>query len=128
MSVRKQLPSFILVGATAALVHWCTFTLFVHLGLNPVWVANPCAFFIAFSVSYLGQRNLTFKAGDVPHSKALPRYFLVAVFNFCVNDILLSLCQHYLPLPPEVDMAFILVIVAVLSYLAGRHWAFSRHR
>ena len=125
MTIRRQLPRFVFVGAAAALVHWSTATLLMFVSVAPL-VANVGGFLIAFCVSYTGQRYLTFKAADIPHRRALPRYFLVSASSFAANEALFYLLLTYTPIPPQIALAIVLVLVAAGTFVMSRRWAFAR--
>ena len=125
----ERLPSgllaFLLVGATAAAVHYLV-ALVLHdlLGVPAGW-ANPLAFACAFPVSYLGHRELTFKGIQVPHRQALPRFLSVALTSFAANQLLLLALLRWTPVPFWLALGFTLVAVAVGTYLLSRFWAFA---
>lgn len=126
MRLQSQLL-FIAVGAAAAGVHLSVVWLLVHFGSVLPLVANPFGFFIAFWVSFFGHKHGSFRR-DEPHSMArtLPRFALVAVAGFVFNELLFAALLAWTPIPYAVALFLVIGIVAVLTYLSSRHWAFAQ--
>jgi len=115
---------FILVGATAAGVHYVVALLLNGvLGVPPGW-ANPLAFATAFPVSYVGHRLFSFPDARLPHGRALPRFAAVAVSSFLGNQALLLVLLHQLAWPFWLALGTTLVTVALATYVFSRYWAF----
>ena len=108
-------------------MHWSTATVLMFVAVAPL-IANIGGFLVAFCVSYTGQRYLTFKAADIPHRRALPRYFLVSVSSFGLNEALFYLLLTYTPIPPQIALAIVLLSVAAGTFVMSRRWAFARQR
>lgn len=117
---------FIAVGAAAAMVHLSVVWLLVHFLSAPPLAANPFGFFIAFWVSFFGHRHGSFRR-DEPHdlARTLPRFALVAVAGFLVNELLYAALLAWTPLPYAAALFLVIGIVAVLTYLSSKHWAFA---
>jgi len=116
---------FTLIGACAALVHYVAAVSLEGLGwLNPA-SANFSAFLLAFPVSYFGHRHLSFSAQHQPHRLGLPRFMLVAVSSFILNQIMLLSLLHFTALPFSLVLAVVMLVVAVLTYMISKYWAFS---
>ncbi len=122
----RELFWFGVVGVSAMAVHLASVALLlVPMGLPPLQ-ANVVGFLLAFQVSHAGHRRLTFRRDDVPPSRSRGRFFLVAVASFLVNEALYAVLLRYTALDYRVALAIVLVAVAVLTYVAARHWAFAR--
>ena len=119
-----QVSRFALVGVTALMVHWLVVRLLVPLGLAPL-VANVFGFLVAFNVSYFGHRKLTFKAEQLNHSRTLPKFATVALGSFAINESLYALLLLFTPLRYDIALFIVLGVVAVLTYLFSRFWAFA---
>ena len=115
---------FAFVGAVAAAVHMGIAVAAVEgLRLHPQ-LANVLGFAVAFVVSYLGQRYLTF-GSEQAHHVALLRFAVVAgtgaLVNLLVAEVLLRLHLHY------AAAIFIgLLAAAVVTYQLNRQWTFAR--
>ncbi len=115
---------FGIVGATAAAVHMGVAVAAVEgTGAHPQ-VANMLGFAVAFVVSYLGQRYLTF-GGDQAHHVALLRFAVVAgtgaLVNLLVAGVLMKLGLYY------AAAIFVgLLTAAVVTYQLNRQWTFAR--
>ncbi len=114
---------FGVVGATAAGVHLGVAVLAVEAGGAHPQLANVLGFAVAFVVSYLGQRFLTFGGGP-SHRVAVLRFAAVAGLGALVNVIvagaLLWLGLHYVA-----AITAGLLTAAVVTYQLNRHWTFA---
>lgn len=122
----SQLAFFGGVGAAAAATHYLVVLALVPLGLHPL-LANVVAFAVAFQVSYFGHRHLTFAstARQLPHRQTLPRFLLVAVTSFLLNEAMFFLLLRYTTLPYQLSLAIVLVTVAALTFVLSRRFAFA---
>ena len=122
----QSLVIFAAVGVAAAVVHLAVVWALVSQWSIPALLANPAGFFVAFWVSFFGHRHGSFKA-DEPHPirRALPRFALVAVIGFVVNELLYAALLAWTPLPYTVALFIVIAIVAVATYLSSRFWAFA---
>ncbi|GAB2840238.1 hypothetical protein GCM10027277_03970 [Pseudoduganella ginsengisoli] len=126
MAVRASLPAFLAVGATAAAVHLGAMWLAVAIcGLPPAW-ANPLAFLPAFAASFTGHCRYTY--GSTRRWRAsLPRWLATSLAGLMLNQLLYVAAlahvgvQYYLPL-----QALVTVLVAAMTFMAGKCWAFAR--
>lgn len=122
----KQLLHFGGVGGAAAATHYAVVLVLVPFGLHPL-LANVIAFLTAFQVSYFGHRYLTFAetASRLPHRQTLPRFFAVAVSSFLLNELLFFLSLKFTPIPYQISLGIVLVLVAALTFVLSRHFAFA---
>ena len=118
---------FLLVGATAAAVHFAVLTLVVEYGAIAPLAANVIAFAVAFCVSFAGHYRLTFRTSGARFRGSVLRWLAVSLAGFAANQALFALglrlfgADYYQPLWFAVTAA-----VTVFSFLAGKCWAF-RH-
>jgi putative flippase GtrA len=123
--LRHRPVVFILVGSTAALVHFLTVILLVErMHLVPL-VANVGGWLCAFSFSYGGHFRLTFADHDAPVLQSASRFFLLSAGGFAINESAYAILLHASRLPYSFLLAIILLGVAALTYLLSRHWAFA---
>lgn len=114
---------FAFVGAVAAAVHMGIAVAAVEGARLHPQVANMIGFAVAFVVSYLGQRYLTFGSGQAHHVAVL-RFAVVAgtgaLVNLVVAGLLLRLQLHY------AAAIFVgLLTAAVVTYQLNRQWTFA---
>jgi len=113
------------VGATAAAVHVATVWLLVsRFGMPALW-ANVLGFALAFCVSFTGHHRLSFATQDAQVRHALPRFALVALTGFASNELLYAVLLHF-GLEYRVALVLVLVLVAGMTWVLSRHWAFKR--
>lgn len=126
--LRRQPQSlqFVAVGGAAAATHLLVVAALVQGFAMPPLVANVLAFLVAFVVSYGGHAMLTFAGQQAPHRSALPRYFLVACGSFALNELLYYIALHQLHWHYWWSLVGVLLLVAVITFVAAKFWAFSR--
>lgn len=115
---------FTLVGIAATCVHiGIVWSLITQLGIETL-VANLVAFLIAFVVSFTGQYLWTFRSNRHWHS-ALIRFFLISLSGFAVNNIVLITVLNLGLMPDSLAAVLATCVIPVVTYLAGRFWAFK---
>ena len=122
----SQLVWFIVVGCSAAAVHWAAVVILVSLAQVPPLLANIGGWLIAFSVSFLGHYHLTFKQQQAPLVQAARRFLAVSALGFALNEAAYAWLLYATPWRYDLVLAVVLVGVAVLTFLLSRRWAFRR--
>lgn len=123
----QQLFWFLVVGGSAAAVHFAVVSALVPLlNMSPLWV-NVFGFLVAFGVSYSGHRYLTFQAQAATqrHRDMLPRFFGVAVGSFVLNQCLYATLLRFTALDYRIALAITLVVVAAVTFIVSKLWAFK---
>ncbi|KTD71271.1 GtrA family protein [Legionella tucsonensis] len=123
LKLRHRLIYFTGIGGTAAFIHLFTvFNLvkFIHV---QALVANVFAFLIAFNVSFLGHKNLTFSQLHDKKNLSLPHFFLVAVSAGIINEMLYFLLLRYTTLNYLFALFIVLGFVSIYSFVIAKFWA-----
>ncbi|MGO2504949.1 GtrA family protein [Psychrobacter alimentarius] len=144
-STSKQALWFLIVGASAALVHFLVLVSIVSFtAISPTW-ANVMAFLIAFIVSFFGHFHLTFRQPMQTYEhtnqnikqhihtfswrRSLPtliKWFASSAIGFAANQSLFVLGLSWFG-----ERYYILVwivvtgIITVMSFFLGKLWAFK---
>ncbi len=123
----KSLFYFGLVGASAALLHFCVVWLLVSQWQMAALAANVAGFVLAFGVSFVGHHRFSFASSQAKTGAALPRFAIVALLGFSCNELLYGLL---LAAGLEYRLALLLVLLAVaaMTWILSRHWAFRSSR
>lgn len=122
----RQLSWFIVVGSTAALVHWVVAVAVVMVfGIAPL-VANVFGWLVAFGVSFAGHYRYTFRLEGRHWPRAALRFFGVSACGFALNEVLYFYLLRTTPIPYDILLALVLIIVAFFTFVASRLWAFAR--
>lgn len=123
-SPHRRIASFIAVGCTSAAVHLGVVMVLVSgLGQLPL-VANVAGWIIAYFVSLTGHRLLTFRSQRAPWLQAARRFFGVSAAGFGANEVAYAALLHWSGVRYDVLLAFVLVAVAVITYMVSSRWAF----
>ena len=119
---------FVLVGASAALTHMAVFTV-VLLLVPTLWpeIANVAGFLVAFLVSFVGHRRLSFQDAGTSVLQSFVRFAATAVAGFVTNEAVFILLFRLLGLPTWVALISGIVVSAVQTFVLSRFWAFKRN-
>jgi putative flippase GtrA len=90
--------------------------------------ANVVGWLCAFGVSYAGHYRLTFAGNSAPLLQSAGRFFVISASAFAINELSYAILLHVSTIRYDFLLAGVLVGVAVLTYLASRHWAFAGTR
>jgi putative flippase GtrA len=118
---------FLLVGASAALTHMAVFAL-VLLLVPTLWpeIANVAGFLVAFLVSFVGHRRLSFQDASTSLMQSFLRFAATAVAGFMTNEAVFILLFRVWAFPAWAALMGGIVLAAVLTFVLSRYWAFKR--
>ena len=117
---------FLLVGGAAALTH---LGVFVWLSqTSTLWpeIANAVGFVVAFGVSFIGHRWLSFADAGTRVLQSLWRFGATALAGFACNEGVFMLLHRVLGWPGLPALVAALIVAAAQTFLLGRFWAFRR--
>jgi putative flippase GtrA len=118
---------FLSVGAAAGLAHVIAFFLISHLfPLILLELVNFFAFCIAFSVSFIGHRNLSFSDTTASVKKSISRFIFVSTAGFISNEVIFSVLLRVVEWPSWLALFFGFAVAGGQTYLLSRYWAFHR--
>jgi putative flippase GtrA len=112
------------VGLMAALVHLLVFEVLRHM-VRPEW-ANLGGFLVAFGVSFVGHRRLTFRDARTSVQQSLLRFLVTAVAGFLANELCFMLLLHQLNWPTWPALLVAMAVAAGQTFAMSRWWAFRR--
>ena len=121
----RQFSIFVIVGCTAALMHFLILGLLVELSVTGPVVGTMVGFVAGTLVSYVLNRHFTFRSSRA-HTSALPRYLAVAGIAFLLNAGLMDLFTHRLGLFYLLAQALTSGIVLCWTFTGYRLWAFAK--
>lgn len=115
---------FALVGSGAAITHLAVFALLEH----QIWpeLANALGFGVAFAVSFVGHRWLSFAGTRTPLWQSLQRYAITALAGFAFNELCFVLLYRWWGWPSLWALLLAMGLAAVQTFLLSRFWAFMR--
>jgi putative flippase GtrA len=123
--VTKRIAWFVAVGCAAAAVHLGTVMLLVSQLHWPPLVANVAGWMVAFCVSFSGHWHLTFPRSGAPLVRAARRFLMVSATGFAINEAMYAVLLHFTGTAwYAVVLFFVLLAVAVMTYLLSSRWAF----
>ncbi|MCE0722478.1 MULTISPECIES: GtrA family protein [Legionella] len=123
LKLRHRLIYFVGIGSVAAFVHLFTVFHLVKFIHFQALVANVFAFLIAFNVSFLGHKYLTFSQLHNEKNLSLPHFFLVAASAGIINEMLYFLLLRYTALNYLFALFLVLGFVSIYSFVISRFWA-----
>ena len=118
---------FLATGASAALTHMGVFALVQHLQPD-VWpeAANALGFGVAFAVSFVGHRWLSFKGTSTPMTQSLQRFGVTALAGFVCNELVFMLLTRHYGWWGLLALFVALVVASAQTFVLSRFWAFQR--
>lgn len=115
------------VGATAGLTHLVVYFVIEQFFPSVLpEIANFMAFCVAFSVSFMGHRKLSFSDTTSSVKQSLWRFIGVSVAGFVSNEIVFSLLIRLLHWPSWLALPAGFAVAGAQTYLLSRYWAFHR--
>lgn len=109
----------------AAIVHYvCAVGIEASTSMPPAY-ANITGFLMAFPVSYVGHRKLSFSHQHSTHRQALPRFLAVAGLGFAANQLLVIGALKFTRVPFWLALAMVMVTIALSTFILSRYWAFK---
>ena len=110
------------VGVAAAATHAAVF----GLAQSALWpeLANALGFVVAFGVSFVGHRWLSFRDASTGVGQSLLRFGATAVAGFAVNEAVFSLLLRGAGWPSWLALFAAMGVAAGQTFLLGRFWAF----
>lgn len=124
MSVRRQLPWFVVFGVAASATHLIV-ALSTHrwLGLSPL-VANTVAFCCALGVSYLGNAIVTFRV-EPWRAHAFAKFAALSIVSFGLNQAIVYALTVRAGWPFALSLAVVLLTVPPFTFVMARVWALA---
>ncbi|MEZ5654225.1 MAG: GtrA family protein [Burkholderiaceae bacterium] len=117
---------FLLVGTTAALVHWGVVVALVERGSWSPLAANLLAWIVAFGVSFTGHHRFSFRGHGRQPIGSAGRFAVVSFTGLLVNETAYAMLLRWTGLPYPIALMVVLATVAVGTWLLSRHWVFRR--
>ena len=96
----------------------------VFYAFKPHVAALFISFCITFPIGFFMSKYVVFTDSDMKGRVQLFRYFMVCLFNLCLNYILLKIGVEYFKIYPVVAQIVTTAIVIIFSYLSQRHFSF----
>ncbi|MGF1484058.1 MAG: GtrA family protein [Opitutales bacterium] len=124
MKLSGRILRFAAIGGVATLVHFLTYAAMLELAGLPPLIANTVAFGVAFVVSFVGHRWITFRCRR-NFLQSLPRFFSLALAGFGLNQLLVYLSVYPLGLGEYPGAIAAVVVVPVFTFMLSRLWVFD---
>jgi putative flippase GtrA len=121
----QQIFKFGLIGISASLVHWLTVVIIVEsFAIQPL-LANIFGFLCSFTLSYQGHSNWTFKSTVPRGHQPLPRFVVVAILGFGLNESLYYLFYTVEKMNYIVGLTLAILLTSICTFVLSKIWAFN---
>ena len=117
---------FVLVGGVAALTHLAVFVWLSQVSALWPEVSNALGFGVAFVVSFVGHRWLSFADAGTGLLQSLWRFGATALAGFACNEAVFVLLHRLVGWPGLPALIAALIVAALQTFVLGRFWAFRR--
>lgn len=121
MTKHAQKIRFVFVGGGLTLLDFALLFMFVHFGVDEI-PANFLSTGISFIVSYIVNRNFTFKAGEGNKIKQFILFILVTITALWVLQPLVIHFILQIPVLANTDQSVALFMAKVLATLVSLTW------
>lgn len=115
---------FLVVGTAAAITHQVVYALTQSYLLEELAVA--VGFVVAFCVSFLGHRRLSFNDTGNSVGQSLLRFGITALAGLATNEIVFAGLLRGLDVPGMWALGAGQVVAAGQTFVLSRFWAFRR--
>lgn len=119
-----QLGWFIVVGCSAAAIHWSIAVLCIALFDAWPFLANFLGWLIAMFISFLGHYFLTFQHQMKSLKLAAKRFLIISASGFAINEFVFVSLLEITNIPYYWLLAITLVTIALLTFFFSRYWTF----
>lgn len=120
----KQFSRFVVVGVLNTLLGYCVIFAAMYLaGMTPE-ASNMAGYGIGLVVSYVLNRNYTFKSKQ-RHRREIIRFFWVFLVAYASNFIVLLILIHQLNLHEGMSQVLAGIVYVVFSYLMNKYYVFK---
>jgi putative flippase GtrA len=124
---RRRVVRFIVVGCTAAAVHWTVVIVLVESTGWPPLAVNVLGWLVALVVSFSGHHRYTFRGHGASQARSLMRFATISGAGFVINEAAYAALLRWSGWAYSVSLAAVLVVVAVFTYWLSRNWVFLRN-
>lgn len=91
-------------------------------------LANAAGFCVAFVLSFVGHRWLSFQDADTSLWQSLRRFGATALAGFASNELMFMLLLRVFGVPNLLALFVALVFASAQTFVLSRFWAFRRAR
>ena len=124
MSVRRQLPWFVIFGIAASATHVAVALSAARwLGMAPL-TANTLAFLVALGVSYLGNAIVTFRV-EPWRLNAFIRFAVMSVIAFALNQAIVYGLTVRLGWPFWASLMVVVAVIPPFTFVLAKLWALA---
>ena len=120
------LIKFVGVGLVVTAVHVSIYSFLSTTQLtSPQW-ANIVAFLCSFTLSYLGQRHVTFAKSEVKSEKRVLMKFIVSTaLSFLLNVFWVHLTSEILKVDPNFAIIGMVILTPAFTFVTQKLWVFK---
>ena len=124
MSVRRQLPWFVVFGIAASATHLAVALSAAHwFGMKPL-TANTVAFLCALGVSYLGNAIVTFRV-EPWRAGAFAKFCVLSLASFGMNQVIVYGLTVRLGWPFWASLMVVVAVIPPFTFLLAKLWALA---
>ncbi len=116
---------YTLAGGIATAVHYAVLLALVEVVHLPPALGAGLGALCGAAVAYVGNRRFTFSDTTAGHSRAVPRFLLVALVGAGLNGLIVWVGNNVLGWHYLLAQALATLLVLFLTYRLNRHWTFA---
>lgn len=124
MAVRKQFIRYVVVGLASNAIIYVIYLVLTHFGMAPK-LAMSLLYAVGVLQTFVFNKKWSFRF-DGAATPALVRYATAYALGYVVNLSALMLLVDQMGLPHQWVQGVMIVVVAVMLFLAQRYWVFPQ--
>ena len=124
MEVHKQFIRYAVVGLGSNIASYLLYLLATWLGLGPK-TAMTWLYLLGVLQTFVFNKKWSFRFGGAA-APALVRYAAAYAIGYVVNLLALMLLVDQVGLPHQLVQGVMILVVAVMLFLAQRYWVFPQ--
>jgi len=119
-----QFVKFSLIGVINTMVSFAAYLFFTRLIKFDPLIANALAFVIAVTISYVLNKNWTFRDRGRITVNQYSRFFTISGIGFGLSEVIILVVHHLLDIHDFIAFTVATVIVMFWNFFANRFWTF----
>jgi putative flippase GtrA len=123
---KNRLAHFLLIGGFTFFIYYVALLLTIDILRWPYVIAIFASYLLAVVFHFALNRHFTFQATKARIGMQLPRYALLAVFNYCLQVLIVYFGYDLLGLPFYLCTVLGIMATIVAGFLLMKHWVFSK--
>lgn len=126
--IKKSHYLYLIFGFTTFVIYYSLTSLFYTIFQFPYQLSIALAYGTASVFHFAANKYFTFSASDYPVKHNLFKYFILAIFNYLIQLIIVATLFRYLSLNFYFSIFAATVFITLFSYVVLDKWVFRKDK